>query len=433
MPAPDPGRWTPPADFVPVDSSVEGVQLWAPRPPEEDGSAHALQLARCPQCGGAAAFDAGVGALTCRFCGFVAEARAKVVGTAAAQNEFTLEAMAAFEQGFGVERRELTCGQCGAVLAVEAGSITATCPFCASNQMNVQAATTSGIRPRYLIPFSVPADKLQANLTRYLGEGWMFPSDLAPLAQVERFSGIYLPFWVFDARIDGVWRAEIGYPHTVHYTSNGKSKTRTEIRYRWEGGSAQDVITGQLVPGTTRISARLAERLGFDLSALVEYAPSFLAGWRAMTYDLALPEAWNQGRTRMRDRSRDTNYANARSRTGYVRSFTMVADFEDERWRYVLLPMYVAAYRYGDRTCQVLVNGQTGEVSGQKPVAWWKISAAIVAAATPSFFVGVCLGVPLTLVGGLGIVVMILGFAMFVGALYWGWGLWHRALDAEAA
>lgn len=165
----------------------------------------------------------------------------------------------------------------------------------------------------------------------------------------------------------------------------------------------------------------------------MEYAPSFLAGWRAMTYDLALPEAWNQGRTRMRDRSRDTNYGQAHARTGYVRSFTMVADFEDERWRYVLLPMYVAAYRYGDRTCQVLVNSQTGEVSGQKPVAWWKIYAAIAAATTPSFFVGVCLGVPLTLAAGLGVAVMVVGFAMFVGALYWGWGLWHRALDAEAA
>jgi hypothetical protein len=152
-----------------------------------------------------------------------------------------------------------------------------------------------------------------------------------------------------------------------------------------------------------------------------------------MSYDLALPESWTLGRGRMRETSRVTNYKNANSRTGYVRNFTMVADFEDERWRYVLLPMYVAAYHYGGKTYQVLVNGQNGEVSGQKPVAWWKIYAAIAAATTPAFFVGLCLGVPLLFAAGAGLIAMVIGLVMFIGALWWGWGLWQRALDAEAA
>jgi ribosomal protein L37AE/L43A len=228
----EPERWSPPADFVPVPSSEEGVLLWAPRPVEEDQSVHAHQTSKCPQCGASAAFDVKVGAMTCRFCGFTAESKAKTVGTAAQQNEFTLEAMALFDQGWGVERRELHCSECAANIAIEEGNLTATCPFCDSNQMNVQAATQTGIRPKFLIPFTVEASVVEGNLKKFLGQGWMFPGDLAPLAKTDRFSGIYLPFWVFDARIVGGWRAEIGHPHTVHYTENGKSRTRTEIRYR---------------------------------------------------------------------------------------------------------------------------------------------------------------------------------------------------------
>lgn len=430
----DPDSWSPPADFVSVPSSVEGVELWGPRPVEDDQSAWARQSTKCPQCGASAAFDPGAGALTCRFCGYVQEQRAKTVGTAAEQNEFTLEALRQFEQGWGVERRELHCSDCGANLAVEEGGMTATCPFCSSNHVNLQDATQAGIRPKFLIPFAVKSDVLERNLRTFLGQGWMFPSSLAELAKTDKFVGIYLPFWVFDARMDGAWRAQIGHPHTVSYWEDGKRKTRTEIRWQWESGGASDVVKGLLVPGTTKISAKIAQRVErFDLAALTEYAPAFLAGWRAMTYDLALPEAWDQGRARMREINRATNSGQAHARTGHVRSFTMTADFEDERWRYVLLPMYVSAYVYDGRTYQVLVNGQTGEVAGQKPVAWWRIWAAIAAATTPSVFVGVCLGVPLTLFAGIGFAVMFVGFLMFLGALWWGWGLWKRALDAESA
>lgn len=430
----DPASWTPPDDFVAVPSAVQGVELWGPKPVAEDDDSWAKRSTKCPQCGAAAAFDAGKGALTCRFCGFTEAPRAKAVGTAAEQNEFTLAALAAFDQGWGVERRELHCSDCGANLAIDEGQMTATCPFCSSNHVNVQDATQAGIRPRFVIPFAVRADVLEKNLREFLGRGWMFPSSLSQLARPEKFTGIYLPFWVFDARMDGTWRAQIGHPHTVTYYENGKMRTRTEIRYQWENGAVTDTVRGLLVPGTTKISAKIAQGVeGFDLEALAAYDPSFLAGWRAMTYDLALPEAWDQGRARMREISRASNHGQALGRTGHVRSFTMTADFEDERWRYVLLPMYVSAYTWGGRTWQVLVNGQTGEVAGQKPVAWWRIWTAIALSTTPSLFVGVCLGAPLTLAGGFGVILMVLGLVLFLASLRWGWGLWQRALDAERA
>ncbi|MFQ5408092.1 MAG: hypothetical protein ACE5FI_06680, partial [Anaerolineales bacterium] len=45
----------------------------------------------------------------------------------------------------------------------------------------------------------------------------------------------------------------------------------------------------------------------------------------------------------------------------------------DEKWRYVLLPVYVSAYKYRGKTYQTLVNGQNGTVGGQRPVSWWKV------------------------------------------------------------
>ena len=49
--------------------------------------------------------------------------------------------------------------------------------------------------------------------------------------------------------------------------------------------------------------------------------------------------------------------------------------FEDRRGKPVLLPVYVASYRYAGKTYRVLVNGETGRVEGQAPYSWWKLAA----------------------------------------------------------
>jgi len=38
-----------------------------------------------------------------------------------------------------------------------------------------------------------------------------------------------------------------------------------------------------------------------------------------------------------------------------------------------LLPVYVGAYRFGEKVYQVVVNGRTGEVQGERPYSFWKI------------------------------------------------------------
>jgi undecaprenyl pyrophosphate phosphatase UppP len=74
--------------------------------------------------------------------------------------------------------------------------------------------------------------------------------------------------------------------------------------------------------------------------------------------------------------------------SSHVRNFSMSADFDNEAWRFILLPVYLAAYRFDQRVFQVLVNGQSGKIAGQKPVAWWKIWLAIAALLLPALVLG---------------------------------------------
>jgi hypothetical protein len=48
-------------------------------------------------------------------------------------------------------------------------------------------------------------------------------------------------------------------------------------------------------------------------------------------------------------------------------------------FKHVLLPVWISAYRYGDRTFRFLVNARTGEVQGERPYSWIKITLAVIA------------------------------------------------------
>ena len=62
------------------------------------------------------------------------------------------------------------------------------------------------------------------------------------------------------------------------------------------------------------------------------------------------------------------------------RNLTVSNQFSHVTFKHVLLPIWIAAYRYNGKPFQFLVNGQTGEVVGKAPWSVWKIALAIVAA-----------------------------------------------------
>ena len=48
-------------------------------------------------------------------------------------------------------------------------------------------------------------------------------------------------------------------------------------------------------------------------------------------------------------------------------------------FKHCLLPVWVANYRYQDKLFQILINGRTGRVSGERPYSFWKIAALVLA------------------------------------------------------
>jgi transcription elongation factor Elf1 len=395
-------RLSVPDDWLPVPSSVPHVEAWAP--PDRGDDTPLTQRFACPSCGATTAFDPTRGLLACGHCGH----GARIEPTAPAEiGEFTAEAMAASAQGWGVERQALHCDACGAEVALDAGQLSSSCPFCASTHVDLRAVTDGALRPQQVLPFQLTAADAGQKAAEWLGNGWKHPSDLASLARVDRFAGIYLPWWLFDASMDITWRCQVGTVKRTTYTDgNGRRRTRTTTTWRWRDGTLQHAYHHVPVPGTTRLQG--LERVGsFPSNLLQPYDPALLAGFGAQAYDLSLPDAWDLGRHTMRE---SAALACKRAAGGdKQRYLSLSANLDDEAWAYALMPVYVSAYTFRGRTWVVMVNGATGEVGGQRPVAWFKVYLAMAAMLTPGLFTAVCLGLPGLFFAGFGLILLGIG------------------------
>jgi transcription elongation factor Elf1 len=370
----------PPAGYVLTESAVSGITLYQPAP--DHGPHQQVVNFRCPHCDGVTAYSTDNGGLTCGYCGYHEASQAEQVGRQAEEFEFTVEAWERSSHGWGQARKELECQSCSVHTTLSAEMLTHTCPFCGSNKVVQLKAPQDVLRPRFLIPFDVTTDQCRRQVSDWLGSSWMVPHGLQRLGRSAEFVPIYIPFWTFDARTRADWRAEVA--HTQRYTVrvNGRTETRTRTVWRWESGNVSHFFDDLLLPGSSKLSAVLLGQIDrYDLNKLVSYDPSFLAGLQAQAYDLPLDATWERARQQMRANTKQSCKRQASS--SRMRNFSMNLDFSEESWRYILLPLYLAVYHYNQEPYQIMVNGQTGQIAGQRPVDWRKVGLAMAAALLP--------------------------------------------------
>lgn len=366
----------PPIEFIETDSAVSGITVYKPKPPE----AHKTVLNfHCPNCTATTAFSTDDGGLTCSNCGYHDVPNTDEVGRGAEEFEFTVESLERAVHGWGEERKELVCDNCASHVTLALSDLTHNCPFCGSNKVMQMKAVQDVLRPRFVVPFVTTTEQCRQISTQWLQESWLLPEGLTRLGRSSDFVPIYVPAWTFDACAFAVWEAELAYKETGW---DGKTQTKWKKR----DGEVQLRFDDVVVFGTNKIDATLLQQLRtVDLEKLVTYQPELLAGIQAQAYDVPLEEAFKDARHRMRNRTKQRCKEQITRRH---RNFRMELDFQDESWRYLLLPLYIAAYQYGDASYQVIINGQTGAIVGQRPVAWRRVRNWILTLLLPALLVG---------------------------------------------
>lgn len=345
----------------------------------------------CAQCGADLRFAPGQTELVCDHCGH----RQDIPNVAPRRKARALGEIP-LAQGLSddlptdavEEVRASSCPNCGAVVEFQGASHASECPFCATPVV-ADTGLRRHIKPQALVPFALTETQAREALTKWLGSLWFAPNGLLEYTRKGRaMAGIYVPFWTFDAATASTYTGQRGEAYyetrTVTVNVNGRSEQRQEqvrkIHWYPAAGSVARDFDDLLVMASTSLPERLGNDLTpWDLSVLEPYAPDYLSGFQAEGYTVALADGHQVARAKM---ARVIEDDVRRDIGGDEQRITQVnTRHRDETFKHVLLPVWTAAYKYAGKSYRFLVNGQTGEVQGERPYSWWKIGFAVLAAA----------------------------------------------------
>jgi DNA-directed RNA polymerase subunit M/transcription elongation factor TFIIS len=361
-----------------TDSSIPEVRR--SRDPNERGDTHFP----CENCGARLTFTPGSTVVTCTHCGHE-QAIANEADAATANVEHDYQDMLRnLTRGAAMEETKVkVCPSCGAQTDFPEGVQAAACPFC-DTPFVTDTGTHRHIKPAGVLPFQLDERTARGEMVKWMGSLWFAPNGLTEYARAGRaMTGIYVPYWTFDADTKTAYTGQRGdaYYETRTVTRNGRTETERVRKIRWSyaKGRVARFFDDVLVLASKSLPKSHTDALEpWDLSALQSYQPQYLSGFAAEGYQVELPDGFAEAQQIMdaqirRDIRQDIGGDEQRINT-------VDTDIRDVTFKHVLLPVWMAAYKYRDRTFRFVVNGQTGKVQGERPWSGWKIAFAVIAA-----------------------------------------------------
>lgn len=344
---------------------------------------------KCPCCGAGLRFGEEIQKMQCDYC----------------DNEFDLETVKTYNETLSQEgsevfewdqqqgcdfadsemeaMRSFTCSSCGGELITDDHTAATFCPYC-ENPSILPGRLSGTVKPEGVIPFKTSKEDAQAAFLNLCKGKPLLPRMFMSEHRIEKITGIYVPFWLYDCESDfeGSYKAtrvRTWSDSNYHYT-----KTDHFMLKRACSAAFKDIP----MDGSTKLDDTIMESIEpFDYSQLVSFDTAYLSGFFADKYDVDS----QSGEARVKERVSGTiDDMIARTFVGYSSVVPTSKNLHVKHGHasYVLLPVWMLHTKYKDQTYVFAMNGQTGKMTGTFPVcpkrsfAWFSgICAAVTAIA----------------------------------------------------
>ena len=329
----------------------------------------ALQEYKCPNCGGAIAFDSGAQKMVCPYCDteFEMETLAsydEVLNSEQADSmEWETEAGSRWDEGEADGLREYVCRSCGGTIVGDETTGATECPYC-GNPVVMMGQFAGALKPDYVIPFKLDKKAAIAALKKHYGGKKLLPKVFSDQNHIEEVKGIYVPFWLFDADAD----AQIRYK-----ASNIRSWS--DSRYNYTETSYFSVVRGgqigfERVPvdGSSKIDDTLMESLEpYDFADAVDFQTAYLAGYLADKYDVDAEASIGRANERIKKSTEDAFRSTVQGYTSVIPESTNV-QLHNGKAKYALYPVWILNTTWNGQQYTFAMNGQTGKLVGDLPM-----------------------------------------------------------------
>ncbi len=330
----------------------------------------------CPNCGSNIKFDPATQKMKCSYCDTLISPHDKMFARGAEE-----------QKGIDLDSDEYevtyyTCPQCGGELITEDTTAATFCSYCGSSTI-LEMRVGKEKKPDYIIPFKKTREDCERAYKSTVRRALFAPNWLKKDETVERFRGIYMPYWIYDVRRSGALN-----------TKGQTSKRRGDYIYtsHFAVDSQVDIdYSGLSYDASSSFEDRLSDAIApFDLKESDNFTSSYLSGFYADTSDVSAEVYEREARELALDDAARA-IAAGQSYTKHGVTGNEVAEKLEKNGVNIshklgMFPVWFLSSNIGDRVIYAVVNGQTGKVAMDLPIDIWKYFLGCLIGAIPSYF-----------------------------------------------
>ncbi len=274
------------------------------------------------------------------------------------------------------EAKNLGCKNCGANLNFDPAQVSMNCAFCGSTFFMEIPETEEDKKLRQdaeIITFKVTKEDAKQKFSEWIKKGLLKPSNLTSTFKEKEFEGVYVPFFKVRADANTSWRGRDKI--VIREAANNEP---AEYEYIDRNGSHSDTykdfITATKGLPQSEVDSIIDEKK-IDDNDTKPFNQQLMMGFKIENPAVKEENAVDMAKERIKDKERDACRSGVNE---LLDTDTMISNIQT---KLMMLPIWILVYMYENKPFRVLINGQTGITSGQKPVSKFKVIIAIVIAA----------------------------------------------------
>ncbi len=319
-------------------------------------------MSKCNQCGGSFVFDPKSKSNVCTSCGSSVPVK---YNYAFAKKNF--DEMKPLEvDPLAKSTKTIKCKSCGANLLVNKLEVTSKCLYCGSETLTA----TSKKNLMYIdsiVPFTFgKADAVNkfkwAVAKRFFANKKIFKG-----VTEDNVTGLYVNTFVFDFSTTSKFSGVLSYKTTERDSSGN---TQTKVITKPVSGTIDKIFKNLTIEANSNLEQKdLLQIMPFEYTSAVDFQQDFMNGYVIEYQDRMFNDCVASAESVVR-REIEREILN-KYNCDTVVTLDIDTQYNDRKYNYCLLPVYMVNTVYKDKRYKAFINGQSGKVGNLPTNKWW--------------------------------------------------------------
>ena len=333
-----------------------------------DFSYSVSSVVKCDNCGADMTFDPSINALKCKYCGATHPVDKKI--------SYRRDYLSEVAHGeVAMDTQVYKCPNCAGDIPLESYDTAVKCPYCGATNV-IKLEDLKGLKPDSILPFAISQQDASDSGKKWIKKKFFAPIKLKRSFAVNNFKGVYIPSYAFTTQTDSSYEGRFGERKTRMVGSGKDRHMETYIDWYNVSGTTDRYFEDVPVEASTQLTQKeLNKILPYDNENVEAYNKDYIAGFNAERYDTSLHDGFTIAQGQMDDAIRQQIVSSYGA--DVVDYLNVDTNYNDTKFRYMLLPLWVCAYKYRKKAYRFIINGRTGKSTGKSPVSPLKVIITI--------------------------------------------------------